>query len=336
MRAPSTWTQRAGGLVAVPRLLREHGVSAADLLDAAGLPPDALDHADNRLPYAAVAALLNHCARVTALAHFGVLVGAEWGLGAMGLPGQIARHSDRLAAALELLTVYMRLNNQVAVAYFRASDAGGEVGYAVFQPRVTELAVAYDVAMAAGVVQVREMLGNPRWRPLEVLLPRSAPADTAPYKRHFGCPIRFDADRAALLIAPNDIHAALPKADSQRLEQLLEQAEGLLGDQFLLRVYESLRLLLLQGSADSEVVAAQLAIHRRTLIRRLAQRGTSFQEILDQVRYDVARQLLRETRRSVTDVGAALGFSESSAFTHAFRRWSGRSPRAWRKDVGAD
>jgi AraC-like DNA-binding protein len=315
-------------------MLRAYGVSPTEVLEAGGIAPDALDHAENRLPYASAVALLNHAARITGLPHFGLLVGAAWGLDDMGLPGQLARHSERLAAGLETLTVYMRLNNEAAAAYFRTSDAGGELGYAVFQPQVTEVAVAYDVATATAAVQVREMLGNARWRPQEVLLPRSTPKDAGPYKRHFGCPIRFDADRAALVIAAGDIERPLPHADAGRMNRLLEEAEGLLGDQFLVRVYESMRLLLLRGAADSIGVAAQLAIHRRTLIRRLAQRGTSFQEILDQVRYDVARQLLRETRRSVTDIGAALGFSESSAFTHAFRRWAGCTPKAWRKEAG--
>jgi AraC-like DNA-binding protein len=336
MHAPEKWTQRVGGLTAVPRLLRDYRVSAAEILTAAGLAPDVLDDAENRLPYASAATLLNECVRVTGCPHFGLLVGAAWHLRDAGLPGRLARRCDRLATALETLTAYMRLNNQVAAAYFRRSDAGGELGYAVFQPRVTHLAVAYDVAMGTGVVQIRDLLGNPRWRPQEVLLPRSAPPDVGAYKRHFGCPIRFDADRAALLIAPGDVDQPLPSADAQRLEQLRAQAEALLGDQFLLRVYESLRLLLLQGSADSASVASRLSIHRRTLIRRLAQRGTSFQEILDQVRYDVARQMLRETNRSVTEVGAALGFSESSGFTHAFHRWSGVSPSAWRLQASGD
>jgi AraC-like DNA-binding protein len=327
-----TGTQRVGGLVAIPRLLREHGASAEAVLTAAGLPQNALDDPEHRLPYASVAGLLNRCVNATGLPHFGILAGAEWGLPEMGFAGQLARLCDRLSTALETLTVYMRLNNQVAAAYFRTSDAGGELGYAVFHPQVTELAVTYDVAMAIGVELIRELLGNPRWRPQEVLLPRAEPADPGPYKRHFGGAIRFDADRAALLIAPADVELPLPGADAQRLEALLRDVEELFGDHFLVRVYESLRLLLLQGAVDSVAVAGQLSIHRRTLIRRLASRGTSFQEILDQVRYDVARQLLRETRRSVTEVGAALGFSETSAFTHAFRRWSGRSPRAWRKE----
>jgi AraC-like DNA-binding protein len=330
MRAPANWTQRVGGLTAVPRVLRSLGAFPADVLAGVGLPPDALDDAENRLSYPAVAKLLADCAKATGCPHFGVLVGAECHLQELGPAGELARHSERLGSGLETMVVFIRLNNQAAVAYFTIVGGYGELGYAAFHPQVTEMAVAYDVAMAWAANEVRDMLGDPHWRPMEVLLPRAAPADIGPYRRHFGCPIRFDADRAAVRVPLCDLDRPLPQADAERKERLLEEAERLLGDQFLVRVYETLRTLLLQGSADSSLTAAHLAIHRRTLIRRLTQHGTSFQEILDQVRFDVARQMLRETGRSVTDIGAALGFSESSAFTHAFRRWSGSSPREWR------
>lgn len=324
-----------GGLTAVPRLLHAHGADPSDVLAAAGLPPNALDDAENRIPYASVIRLLAECARATGCVHFGILAGAEWHLPELGLVGQLCRHSDRLGSALETMAVYLRLNNQGAAAYFEMSGSFGELGYAIFHPHLTEIAVACDLAMASAANQVRGMIGDAHWRPMEVLLPRATPADVRPYRQHFGCPIRFDADRAALRIPLRDLGRPLPGADADRKERLLDEAERLLGDQFLVRIYDSLRRLLLQGTVRSEAVAAALAMHRRTLMRRLDQRGTSFQEILDQVRFDVARQLLRETQLSATAIGATLGYSESSAFTHAFRRWSGMSPSQWRRSLSA-
>ena len=319
-----------GGLTALPRLLLAHGASPAEVLAGADLPSDALDDADAHIPYPSAVKLLADCAKATGCAHFGVLAGAEWHLTDLGLPGQLARHSDRLGAGIETMAVYLRLNNQGAASYFSTSSRFGELGYAAFHPQATAMAVIYDTVMASATNQIRGMLGDLHWRPMEVLLPRAAPADVEPYNRHFGCPIRFDADRAALRLPLRELDRPLPEADAERKERLLDEAERRMGNEFLIRVYESLRMLMLQGSADSSIVANHLAIHRRTLVRRLAKHGTSFQEILDQVRFGVARQLLRETSRRVTDIGAALGFSESSAFTHAFRRWSGVSPRTWR------
>lgn len=335
MLSPPTWTQRVGGLTAVPGLLRALGADPGEVLDAVGLPPDAFDDAEHRLPYVAVIRALAECARTTGCEHFGLLAGAQWHLPDVGLVGALCRHSDRVGSALETLAVYLRLNNQGATCFFERSGEYAELGYAVFHPELTETAVACDLAIATAANLVRGMVGDPNWHPAEVLLSRAAPSDTRPYRQHFNCPVRFDADRAALRIPARELDRPLPDADLERKEHFLDEAERVLGDEFLVRIYDSLRRLLLKGAVDSHAVAATLAMHRRTLMRRLEQRGTSFQKVLDEVRFAVARQLLRETALSATEIAAALGFSESSAFTHAFRRWSGTSPSEWRRSLSA-
>jgi len=81
---------------------------------------------------------------------------------------------------------------------------------------------------------------------------------------------------------------------------------------------------------DIETVAAQMAISSRTLRRRLLAEGSSFQQLLDEVRHQLALDYLRRTRMSTEDIAAALGFSDAANFRHAFKRWSGLSPAAWR------
>lgn len=74
-----------------------------------------------------------------------------------------------------------------------------------------------------------------------------------------------------------------------------------------------------------------MEMHRRTLERRLQRQHSSVQAIFDDVRHEVARQLLRETNQSVTAVAHAVGFADSTAFIRAFRNWAGTSPGQWRK-----
>jgi AraC-like DNA-binding protein len=78
-------------------------------------------------------------------------------------------------------------------------------------------------------------------------------------------------------------------------------------------------------------VADLFAIHRRTLNRRLRAQGTTFKALVDETRYEVARQLLRDTRIPVAQVAAALDYSDPASFDRAFRRWSGTTPSAWRE-----
>jgi AraC-like DNA-binding protein len=91
-----------------------------------------------------------------------------------------------------------------------------------------------------------------------------------------------------------------------------------------------LRTELLGGRCSVEDAAALCHIHRRTLSRRLRAEGTGFRRITDEVQFEIASQLLRNRRITFGQIATTLGFSELSAFTRAFRRWSGQTPTTWR------
>jgi AraC-like DNA-binding protein len=101
-----------------------------------------------------------------------------------------------------------------------------------------------------------------------------------------------------------------------------------------------LRRLLIAATPVSELhlerVAALFGRHPRTLNRLLQAEGTSFKRVLDEARYQIARQRLRDTRLSIQELAATLGYADATAFTRAFRRWSGASPSAWRSTCRRD
>jgi AraC-like DNA-binding protein len=91
-----------------------------------------------------------------------------------------------------------------------------------------------------------------------------------------------------------------------------------------------LRIELLKGPCTTREIARLLSIHPRTLSRHLAQEGVSFQQIADEIRFAIACDLLANTVLALNQVSVMLKFSEPSAFTRAFRHWSGQSPSTWR------
>jgi AraC-like DNA-binding protein len=97
------------------------------------------------------------------------------------------------------------------------------------------------------------------------------------------------------------------------------------------RVCRALRLTLLQGRNSGDEVAQMLAMHRRTLNRRLKASGTTFQAVLDEVRFEVARELLTDRAIALDDIAAALGYAGVSPFMRTFRRWTGTTPGQWRR-----
>jgi AraC-like DNA-binding protein len=97
-----------------------------------------------------------------------------------------------------------------------------------------------------------------------------------------------------------------------------------------------LRVRLTGDRCSAEDMADLLAVHRRTLSRRLKDSGAGYRDIPNEIRFEIARQLLRDTEVPLGQIAAALDYSEASAFTRAFRRWSGETPTAWRSHSKMD
>lgn len=320
---------RVGGLAAIPPLLRSLGIEPSGLLGRAGLAPDALDGPDRQAPFAALVRLLAECADATRRPHFGLLVGERWGLAETGAAGELARLSATVGEALDTLTIYQRLNSQAGAAYLTRYPDVAELGFGIFRRQAQQLAIPYDIAIAAQATVMRELCG-PSWRPREVLLPRARPADERPYAEYFRCPVRYDSDRAAIRIAPGDLARDVRSANAARKRALEVELAPRLDEDLVLRLQRSLRILLVDDAASKEFVAQHFAMHRRTLERRLNARGITFQAVLDEVRFEVARQLLHDTQLSMASIAGAIGFEEASSFSRAFTRWAGVSPTRWR------
>jgi AraC-like DNA-binding protein len=315
----------------IPALLRERGVDPQRLLERVGLAPDALDSPHGRVPFRPAARLLIEAAHAARCPHFGLLVGERYTFDAVGLPGELALSAATVGEALEIFSVYQRLNSQGGSVYFKRYKASAEIGYAIFHPQMDALAPVYDLAIASQVAGLRELCGA-TWDPESVLLPRTCPADERPYREYFRCPVVFDADHAAVRFGGAALEQRLPTADPTRKAALERAIAGLPRDELTVQLYRALRLVLLDGGTRAGPLAEQFAMHRRTLQRHLKERGITFRAVLDEVRYDAARQLLSETTLPAGEIAQAVGYAEPSSFTHAFKRWSGRTPAQWRAE----
>ncbi len=322
--------QRVGGFTAVPALIRQLGADPVPILASIGLAPDALDQAEQRIPYVAMGALFLEGAKRTACSHFGLLCGRAWHLSDMGLVGELVRNSPTVGDALRTLTVYQHLNSGGGLAFLLQRCGVVDLGYAVYAPGVTGASQIYDAFMAGGCNFMRELCGN-GWAPSEVFFTHAKPADVEPHRRLFMAPSRFDAEFCALRFPQHWLDRPVQGADAGRLRNAENKAEAAGRGELQQQVYRALRLLLLHGQCSGDDVAQMLAMHRRTLNRRLKAQGTTLQEALDQVRYNVARELLMDTQVVIDDVAAAVGYAGVTPFMRSFRRWSGTTPARWRR-----
>jgi AraC-like DNA-binding protein len=135
------------------------------------------------------------------------------------------------------------------------------------------------------------------------------------------------------VFASNWLARTFPQIDPQLrllLRQQVEALEARHGDDFAAQVRGVLSSALLTGRAGEAEVAAIFSMQPRTMSRRLAAAGTSFRQLVDECSFEIARHLLEFSRQDVAQITAALDYADPSAFTRAFRRWSGTTPARWR------
>jgi AraC-like DNA-binding protein len=312
-------------------LLAEHGVDPAAVLAGTGLTPSSFGDTELRIPYAVGGGVLARCAAATRVPHFGLLVGARFELAMFGLLGQLIRNSPTVGDALQQLVRHLHLHDRGAIAFtMDLGRAQTALGYAVYRSDTPGIAEIYDLALSVGASIMRVLCGS-SWRPGLVTLAHRAPADAAPYRRHFGAPVRFDAPHSELVFPSRWLDLRLSDAApaarvaAERVATAQERRERL-GE----RVHRIVKGLLVSGDLSSQRVAAIVGMHERVLRRRLHGEGTSLAVIVDRARLEGARALLDETELSLPDIAAALAYSDATAFSRAFRRWTGTTPNAWR------
>jgi AraC-like DNA-binding protein len=327
-------TRAVGALTAVPGIIRSLGADPGPILAAAGLDPGALDDPAGRLPYGAFARLLAEAAARTRCEHFGLLAGAAWHLADLGIPGEVIRFSPTVSQGLEEFVVHQHLNSGGGVAFLVQRDGFADLGYAIHVPVPVGTAHVYDGVMAAATNFLRELCGE-SWNPSEVLLPHSPPANAAPFRQHFRAPVRFNSEFAAVRFPVATLDRPNAGSDPPRLRMARAKARTAGKATLVHLVARALRTLLLHGRNSGDDVAQALAMHRRTLNRRLSAEGHTFQQVLDRVRFTVAKELLGESDVPIPAIAASLGYADYVAFTRAFRRWTGATPGAWRKSTRA-
>jgi AraC-like DNA-binding protein len=326
-------SQRVGAFVGLSALIRQLGADSVVVLSDAGLSPDALDNPQSRVPYAAVARVFHYGAHATNCPHFGLLAGRMWHFVDLGIVGELVRNSPTVGEALRKLTLYQHLNSECAVPFLREVAGVVDLGCAIYGSELRGLDHLYDAYMAAGVNFMRELCG-PGWNPTEVFIPHVKPADITHYRHLFKVQPHFDAELCALRFPARWMQRAVPGADAQRLLIAEQRARTAGRPEIVQQVSRALRILLLNGNNSGDDVARMLSMHRRTLNRRLKDEGTTFQIVLDQIRFDVARQLLSFSDISLDDVAGTLGYAGVSPFMRSFHRWAGTTPGHWRRDFG--
>ncbi|AWG45953.1 MULTISPECIES: AraC family transcriptional regulator [unclassified Massilia] len=257
----------------------------------------------------------------------------------LGVLGHLMLASPTLRQAADNLMRYMPLVSPVVRATIEAKSDRVRVGLNLVGGVRPVPVQRYDFTWNLLLSTLRFVGGRPELKPVAVEYAYPAPGDSAPYAARFGCPVRFGAPANALEFANVDITMPIPTANPlvaeglfRLLDERLMQAER---SSFTARVREMLPAMIDQGGALRDAVARRLAISERTLQRRLADEGTDFSTLVDEVRRTIAQQYLGSDRISVKNLSYKLGFSDPSAFHRACLRWFGKAPGEFQQKISA-
>ena len=325
---------RVGGAGGLLPLLHERGIEVEALVAHVGLPATAFDHPDNVIPFAALGQLVSLAADRTGLADIGLRACMHTRLGALGTLGYLVANSESVGSGLMCLQTYLHLHDEGAAPYLLLEDGVAILGYEVLEPGLAGADQIAFGALAIGANILREICGA-GFALREVTFAFHGPRDASSFRAHFAAPVRFDAVRTALAFDAALLGRPIVGADSILRDVLMSQARAMdrveAGEVAKDRIRRVMRTLLATGSFGRDEVAGAFGMNRRTLARRLQVSGTTFREVLDEARFDTARGLLHGSAASLTDIALKLGYADATAFTRAFRRWSGSSPAAWRR-----
>ena len=308
------------------------GLPRAQLLSSSGLNEAQLADPDARIALGAQQLLWQTIQQQLEHPEPGLAIGLQLAPGPFSVLGYLLQSSPTLGAALETAQRYQRLVGEGGeLQLLEQHDClqliyhPSHPGHPANRPRILAL-------MACWVQWMRPLLKD--FHLLGVQLAHAAPAQQEDYQRCFDCPLEFSAAQYALLLPAAQRQTSLTQANPALQSVLRQHAEALLAqlpsESLGARVVALISAQLGHGEPDRAAIARTLHLSERTLQRRLAEEGSSYQQLLNDTRRQMAERHLRDGQLAATDIALLLGYSEPSVFFRAFRQWTGLTPGEYR------
>jgi AraC-like DNA-binding protein len=317
----------------VAKALEAEGQDSRALFERADLDPDKLSDPDARYPVEGMCRLWRLSAQVTDDPYFGLKVASFWHPTTINALGYSWMASDSLRDALTRMERYGRMVTTVAEMSLEEFDDHFAFRIRPLLSRAEVPSEAVDAGLATFVGMCRMSYGTD-FHPLRVVTQRPGFEDPTRYIEYFCAPVEFSAPENILYFSKEALEAHLPTANP-RLARINDQVITEYLARFdkgstSMRVRSKLIDLLSAGNVTQQDVADSLHMSLRTLQRKLSDEDTSYKDLLDETRRELANQYLRQGCLSVSEVTYLLGFSEPSNFARAFKRWTGRTPSEFR------
>lgn len=264
----------------------------------------------------------------------GLRIGQQARFSDFGMLGYAIFSSDTLLDALLMGFKYLRLAGPVLS---KRMWVEGEQGYFRGEQLIDlgDMLPFYCEYWFTAIKSLCEEVMQAPFPAIEFHFPYPEPSYSALYHEVFGCPVFFESDRLEWRFHAKALYEPLPTANAITLQQCLRSCDELLAQSIKdTPLKERIYQLFLDNPAQYpsiEEIAAELGMSSRTLRRHLKREGTSYQALLNDVRFYLARHYLSSTQITIEEISSRIGFADSASFRHAFRKWSGHCASEFRK-----
>lgn len=320
----------AGAAFGIGPFIAAQGGDPEKIFEISGLDPSAVQNARASLDLATYVGMLENAARETGQDNFGLHYGRGYRPEMLGLIGEIVLAAPTLGSALEHLALWFPWHQQATETCLARLGDRWLLTYRILDGSVIERRQDAELTMGMFVNIFRTCLGS-RWKPDIVLFEHPRPAFWRQHEFVFDAEILWSQPQNAIIFKNPKLDAFMPQADRAALAALTQELWRLTGScgapRFVDRIKGEIRKLLATGHSSVDDLSAAIGMHRWTLQRRLADEGASFSELLEETRRRLARSYIAHRQLPLTEIAFMLGYSENSAFTRAFNKWYGASPR---------
>jgi len=313
----------------IARTLESYQIDSKEVFESVGLPPEPFKNPDERVSKDSMEEIWLEAERRTRNPCIGFEVGLNFHTSNLHAVGYAWLASATLREAMERLVRYQRLLSTAAeMDVYEDGD-----GFHLQIDPSPGIDFGDDAAFT-GVVSMARDLSYAEFKPMNVQMMRPEPACAAKLAEYFGCPVEYNASIDQMTFSVESVDEQLTRHNPALAQASEEVAREYLANMDKKDVVARARVAIIDHLPDGEPsrreVASELAMSERTLARRLSDRDYTFSALVDEVRGQLAKEYLRQSRFSVTDVAFLLGFSDQSNFARAFKRWTEESPTDFR------
>lgn len=331
---PVVLAAAASGLV---DFIEAQGGDVDSIFGNCGIAPEMTAAPTLQLRLSAYCGLFEEAARRTGRDDFGLHFGRQFAPRDLGMWGYASLSSPTLGNALENLVSLFRYQQSSSTMHLRCEmDGRMRLEYQIETPAIVARRQDAELSLGQFTNIIRECCGR-NWSPLEVQFEHPRPASWRQHEMAFGAPVLFGCGTNAILFDADLLARPMPGRDLKLLTMMQTCLESLgsrdRADSLLDRVRHAIRLRLTDGAPTLDQIAHALRLSPASIQRALSDAGLGFREAVDTTRYDLARHYLQQNQLPLSEIALLLGYSELSAFTRAFTRWAGASPRAYRNGL---